>query len=435
MNWVNQVVDLHSELESPESFWRWSAITAISAIVKDNVWINLQIFNMYPNIYTMFHADSGLKKGPPVNMAKKLVKLVNNTRVITGRGSIQGILKELGTGYTQPGGKVQTKSVAFICSSELSSSIVEDKVATKILTDLYDRIYNEGEWASLLKMETFTLKDPTITMLTATNEAMSDDFFTKSAIQGGYFARTFIVYEKQGSKVNSLIYPLEEQINYGTIADYLKELSKLAGPFKPLAIDQKTDFYRFRKTKYGKKGPRELWFSEVGVIFDDWYEHFAELKMLDENKDDTGTMNRFDASVLKVAMLLSLAQEPKLEITEEAMRMAITECEKLLGNVRRTTMGKQGISQSALLKTMIIMEFLRRDTHQVTRTILMKKMWQHYENSDEFDNMMQGFDAAGMITTASVGNQIVYTMPDKQVKEFKVFMEGKVKKNGHPGTS
>jgi hypothetical protein len=428
MNWVQEIVDLHSELESPPSFWRWSAITAISAVVKDNVWLNQQIFNLYPNIYTMFHADSGLKKGPPVNMAKKIVKLVNNTRIITGRASIQGILKELGTAITQPGGKIQSKAVAFICSSELSSSIVEDKVATKILTDLYDRIYNDGEWRSLLKMEAFTLKDPTITMLTATNEAMSDDFFTRSAIQGGYFARTFVVYEKQGGKVNSLVYPLEDDINYSTAADYLKEVAKLTGPFKPLACNEKSDEYRYRKIKVGKRGNREVWFNEVGAIFDDWYEKFSEIKLIHENRDDTGTMNRFDASVLKVAMLLSLAIEPKLEIRVEAMHEAIIECEKLLGNVRRTTLGKQGISQSALLKSMIIMELLNRDNHQVSRPILMKKMWQHYENPEEFDNMMLGFDSAGMIVTSSVGNQILYTMPETQVSELKTFMEGKAKK-------
>jgi len=428
MNWVQQVVDLHSELESPESFWRWSAITTLSAVVKDNVWLNQQIFNLYPNIYTMFHADSGLKKGPPVNMAKKLTKLVNNTRVITGRGSIQGILKELGTGYTQPGGKVQTKSVAFICSSELSSSIVEDKVATKILTDLYDRIYNEGEWRSLLKMETFTLKDPTITMLTATNEAMSDDFFTKSAIQGGYFARTFIVYEKQGTKVNSLIYPLEDEINYGSVADYLKEVAKLSGPFAPLASTEKSDIFRYRKVKKGKRGERDIWFNSVGIIFDDWYEEFAETKKLEENRDNTGTMNRFDASVLKVAMLLSLAEEPRLVISETAMLQAIQECERLLGNVRRTTMGKQGISQSAILKTLIIMELLNRETHSVTRTVLMKKMWSHYASAEEFDTMMQGFDASGMIKTGNIGNQIVYSMPQEQVVELQAFMAGRAKK-------
>jgi len=423
MNFLQEIIKQHEELESPVSFWYWSAIAAISAVVKDQVWLNRQIYNLYPNIYVMLHAESGLKKGPPISMSKQLVKLVNNTRIISGRSSIQGILKEMGTAFTQPGGKVVSKSVAFICSSELSSSIVDDKVATKILTDLYDRQYNVGEWKSLLKMESFELKNPTVTMLTATNEAMSEDFFTRSAIQGGYFARTFIVYEKESTVSNSLIYPLSHPPNYVASADYLKNVAKLAGEFHPIAQVDKSDEYKFRKSKHG----RDIYFNEVGIIYDDWYENFKEL-IKTTAKDETGTLNRFGDSVLKVAMLLSLAYSPQLVLSPEAMTDAITECEKLLGNVRKTTMGKQGISQSALLKTTIIMELLNRDNHQVTRTVLMKKMWQHYANSQEFDDIMQAFEATGMILTSSVGNQILYTMPPKQVEELKQFMEGKSKR-------
>lgn len=423
MNFLTEIIKQHEELESPVSFWYWSAIAAISAVVKDQVWLNRQIYNLYPNIYVMLHADSGLKKGPPISMARQLVKPVNNTRIISGRSSIQGILKDLGTAFTQPGGKVISKSVAFICSSELSSSIVDDKVATKILTDLYDRQYNVGEWRSLLKMESFELKDPTITMLTATNEAMSEDFFTRSAIQGGYFARTFIVYEKESKVSNSLIYPLSHPPNYVESANYLKQISKLSGPFHSIAQIEQTEEYRYRKRKHG----RDVYFNEVGIIYDDWYENFKEV-VKNSDKDETGTLNRFGDSVLKVAMLLSLAYHPELVLTKEAMTDAITESEKLLGNVRKTTLGKHGISQSALLKTMIIMELLNRDNHQVTRLLLMKKMWQHYENSQEFDDIMQSFDATGMIKTNSIGNQIVYTMPPDQVQELKVYMEGKSSK-------
>lgn len=91
-------------------------------------------------------------------------------------------------------------------------------------------------------------------------------------------------------------------------------------------------------------------------------------------------------------------------------------------------MGKHGLSQSALLKTLIIMELLNRDNHSVTRTVLMKKMWQHYEASQEFDDIMQSFDATGMIKTNSIGNQIVYTMPEAQAEELKVFMAGKTRR-------
>ena len=421
MDWLQDLVNQHRELESPRSFWYWSAIAAISAVMKDQVWLDRQIYNLYPNIYVMLHAESGMKKGPPISMAKQLVRPVNTTRIIGGRSSIQGILKEMGTAYTQPGGKVQTKSVAFIASSELSSSIVDDKVATKILTDLYDRQYNVGEWKSLLKMETFELKDPTITMLTATNEAMSEDFFTRSAIQGGYFARTFIIYEREGQTSNSLVYPLEKKVDYTASSEYLKELSGLKGAFAPFAQIEKTDEFSIRRIKHG----REIWFNPVGALYDDWYDAFKEAMKIQETKDETGTLNRFGDSVLKVAMLLSLAQHPKLVITMEAMEQAITECEKLLGNVRRTTMGKHGMSNAALLKSLVIMELLNREPHTVTRIVLMKKMWMHYDNSEEFDNMMQAFDASGMITTSSSGNNILYTMPENQVEELKKFMAGK----------
>lgn len=423
MNWLTSLVNQHSELESPQSFWRWAALSAISAVVKDQVWMDKQIYNLYPNIYVMLHAESGMKKGPPVSMARQLVQGVGNTRVIVGRGSIQGILKELGTTSTQPGGKINMKSVAFICSSELSSSIVEDKVATKILTDLYDRQYNVGEWRSLLKMESFQLRDPTISMLTATNEAMSEDFFMKSAIQGGYFARTFIIYEKESQTDNSLIYPLTDKPNYKTASDYLKELSKLTGEFHPLASLIYTDEYRFER----RKKERIIYFNEAGVLYDDWYMDFKKTVRDQEVKDDTGTLNRFGDSVLKVAMLQSLAEDTDKVIKPETMVAAIADCEKLIGNVRKTTMGKQGISNTAQFKSLVIMELLGRETHKASRELMMKKYWMHYSSVEEFDDMMLSFHHAGLIETTSVGNQIIYTMPNSQVEEFKKFMAGKNK--------
>lgn len=425
MGWLNELVNQHSELEAPQSFYYWSALTALSAVVKDQIWLPRQIYNLYPNIYTMLHADSGMKKGPPVAMAKNLVKQVNNTRIISGRSSIQGILKDLGQAQTKPGGKIVNKSVAFICSSELSSSIVEDKVATKILTDLYDRNYNEGEWRSLLKMETFTLRDPTISMLTATNESMAEDFFTRSAISGGYFARTFIVYEKEENRSNSLLVPLINPPNYVSSAEYLKEVAKLTGPFELLGSRSKMEPWILERKN---RSTDEIeYFTPAGLIYEEWYDEFkTNIKKL-EVKDETGTLNRFGDSVLKVAMLLSLARESNLIISEGAMSEAIVECEKLLSNVRRTTLGKQGLSTSAALKTAILTELVNREPHTITRQVLMKKMIMHFGPSEEFDNIMQSLDQSTMVVTQSVGNTILYTMPEKHVESMIYMREGKKK--------
>ena len=94
MNWLEEFVHQHAELESPRSFWFWSALAAISAVMQDKVWLDRQIYKLYPNVYIMLHAESGLKKGPPISAAKQLVKPVNGTHIISGRSSIQGILKD-----------------------------------------------------------------------------------------------------------------------------------------------------------------------------------------------------------------------------------------------------------------------------------------------------------------------------------------------------
>jgi hypothetical protein len=273
MSWLNELTKQHSEYESPLSFWWWGGVAAISAVLKDRVWMDRYIYNLYPNVYIMLHADSGLKKGPPINMAKKLVKPIPGMNIITGRSSVQGILKEMGTARGGPGGTVKATSDAFICSSELTSSLVDDPVATKILTDLYDRSYNEGEWKSLLKMEQFQLNNPTISMFTATNDSMSEDFFTKSAIQGGYIARTFIVYEAARNVRNSLGYPPEYIPAYKQFTEYLMELSKLKGPFRPLASMTKENEFEFERVI----NKRTVYFSRAGLIYEDWYEKFCDM--------------------------------------------------------------------------------------------------------------------------------------------------------------
>lgn len=424
MTFVDEIVHEHSEYESPLDFWRWAALCSISAVIKDQVWINRYIYKLYPNIYVMLHAESGLKKGPPVNMAARLVSKINNTRLITGRSSIQGILKEMGTSKTLPGGKIESASSVFICSSELTSSIVEDKVAADILTDLYDRHYRIGDWKSLLKMESFNIKNPTVTMLSATNEAHTDGFFAKKDFQGGFFARTFIIVANKRNKPNSLIIPPKYIPSEENALNYLKKIAKLSGPFRDFASLEEDDYYCVK----GCDEDRTVYFSRAGKLYHDWYNDFISQLDQQEIKDETGTLNRFGDSVLKVAMLLSLSEQPKLEITEKAIEESIKICEKLVGNIRKTSLGKKGISNTSILKALIINELLERENHQVTQTILMKKFWMHFSTNDEFNDLMSSFDSAGMIKNQTIGNQIVYYMPSDMVEEMKKFMAGKLSK-------
>lgn len=397
--WLQRILHATDELESPKSFWYWASLAAIAAVVKDNVWLNRGgAFKQYPNIYVMLLARSGLRKGPPINLAKRLVTKVNNTRIINGRSSIQAILKEMGTAYTIPGGKVINKSDAFIISSELSASLVDDKATMNILTDLYDRLYNEGEWKSLLKMETFNLKDPIVSMLVGTNEPHFRDFFAEKDVQGGFIGRMFVIAESKKHRTNSLINDLEHPFNDDLFLPHLRAISKLSGEFQSL---HKTD---------------------AGEIFTRWYTELDQV--YDKVEDKTGTLERIGESVIKVSMLLSLARSTDLIINEQDINEAIAACQRLVGNIRKSTMtqgSKQGFADQKML---IIEELLARDNHMISKAQLLKKYWMHF-NVEQLDQIMLSFHDAGVILVEPMGNQVMYRMPDTQIEELKKFFEGK----------
>lgn len=425
MSWLDDYVNQHNEFEAPQSFYLWGGLAAISAVVKDNIWLDAAgLYNVYPNIYVMLHADSGLKKSSAVNSARKLVtESIGSDSIITGRSSIQGILKKMGTSESAPGGVIKHNSAVFICSSELTSSLVDDPVAAMILTDLYDRNYNDENWKSLLKMEQFSVGKPVVSMLTATTEASSSEFFEKSAIKGGYFARTFVIHESKRNRPNALLVPPKFKIDYKSSADYLRRLSKLRGGFKSLGSRTHTEDTPYKA--YDKHANESFYYTKAGIVYQEWYYDFLETMDAQEVKDDTGTTNRFGDSVKKVALLLSLAKSDVLELTEETMYDAIKMCERLIGNVKKVTMGRNGTSSSAMIKGMIIFTLLERPEHKISRQMLMKKMMYHYSTEDEFNDIINSLHSAGSLMIEAYGNTMVYKMNDEQVKSHMNLLDGK----------
>lgn len=399
MHWIDELVRQHSELESPRSFWYWAGLCAISAVVKDKVWIpRTKWWNTYPNIYVMLHARSGIKKGPPVALARKLVSRVNGTRIISGRASIQGVLKELGTAKTQPGGKIKADSTCFYCASEFSSSLVADSAAMVILTDLYDRNYNEGEYKSLLKMESFRLESPCVSLLVATNQAHFDDFVQQKDVQGGFVARTFIVHEEKVHRRNPLIDPMEIEPDVEGLANYLKRLAQLEGPFE----------------EFGQE--------PAGQLYKEWYHSFYEDIDNSEDPDPTGTAERVGDAVLKVSMLLALSDKPELVISRGNVEQAIAVCEKLLGGVRKTTQGAGALSSTVHQKTLVINRLLREPGNRITRQRFLSTNWMHFDN-DQLADCTESLSEAGVIEIEALGPDVWYVMPPDQVQEWKHFLK------------
>jgi hypothetical protein len=219
--------------------------------------------------------------------------------------------------------------------------------------------------------------------------------------------------------------PLNNPPNDTEAIEYLKKISKLKGPFIDLASEKQTDYHTEEWTDpFGKKG----YYTPAGLIYENWYYQFKQSIREQVIKDETGTLNRFGDSVLKVAMLLSLGRSTDMLISASDMETAISYCEKLVGNVRKTTLGARGLSTSAAFKTQIIHEIMNRKNQPISKPILMKKMWMHYSNVNEFDDMIFSFEQAGLLVSEMMGNTMTYRMSDAEYERWLHYFAGKFSK-------
>jgi hypothetical protein len=381
---LDELLDATTEAESPKSFFYWSGLCALSSVVKNNVWLNRHMYVLYPNIYVLLFAKSGMRKGVPIAVAKRLVGAVDNTRVIAGRSSIQGVVKELGTARSKPDGTMLKDACGFVVSSEFASSLVQDPAALTILTDLYDSNYNE-EWTNMLKgTPVEVLKNINVTLLGGVNQAHFTDSVPDAAIMGGFIGRTFVIYEEKKACINSLVYAPKRIPDMIGLAKQLKEISKIKGEFK--------------------------FTPEGGEFFDDWYKTYAKK----DRDDKTGTAERLHDSILKVSMLISASRKTDLTLDIDDLKEAIEQCMLVTASVKRATVasGKAtfGPQIAIVLKELIVKK-------SVTR---MRLLQGHYGDFDAYDldRIIESLTQAGAVTAERDGRDIVYSITQKAMDQI-----------------
>lgn len=398
MTWIEDLKNATKEVETPRSWIYWAGLSSIAAITRNKVWIDKQYYKLYPNIYVIFLGSSGIGKGFPVNLAKDLVNGIGSTKVISGRSSIEGIIKKLAITTTLPGSKGPiTHNCGFINAGEFSSSLVRNPDALTILTDLYDGHYHK-EWETTLKTsELPSLKNVNITLLGGINETHFNDLITEKEISGGFLARSIIIQEFKKSRKNALLRKISDDtaiFNASNFLPYLKELDKLEGQFNltPDAIDE----------------------------FEEWYNEFEPEKM----EDKTGTANRVHDTILKVAMNVALSRRPELIIGKSDIVEAMDLCLGAALVSKKLTIGT-GVSADSAQIRIVMQELLAAPENKMSRTMLLRK---HYGDftAPQLDNIIDTFEQSKAIDKYRAGGDQWFRLRDEVVEAFKNILEKKI---------
>jgi hypothetical protein len=396
-SWIDIVVASTKYSEAPERYFWWSALATLSGVMRKNIYLDRHFYKLYTNVYVILVSrKSGLRKGIPVSLASKLLQEVGNTRVVEGQNSIEGIIYELAQQKTLENGTVLSDAQAILVSGEFDTFLVDNPKALTILTALQNtHEHDHAGWTKSLKGgPPEKLKNPCISLLAASNEVLFEDIVKAKDVEGGFLARSFIVYESKRRRINSLIERPEGIVSLKDLASYLHDIKDIKGEFQ---------------WTVGSKRVYEAWYTKLcGIDYD----------------DRTGTIERLGDQVLKVAMLISMASRADLKLEKDDLEEAIDRCEECVAGVRHITMGSGG-SEVAIPTAKVLKLLLDMPEHQISRTKLLKKLWPDIDSlilDRVIETLMQG-KVIDSLREPGVG--ILYTLQPSAIAQYKQFKMGK----------
>jgi hypothetical protein len=348
-------------------------------------------YKLYPNIYAVLVGPSGLRKGVPIGLAQDLVERVDNTKVISGKASIEAIVRELGKAHTTESKVIITDATCFIVGPELDDMLVENEHTPATLMNLYDT-HTKQRWKNILiSRAQDVLKNVYIVMFGASNETNLASAWPKSAVSGGLVARTHIILEEKKRRLNALVEPPEFKPNIEQLSKRLFEIANLKGNF--------------------------IFDSGVGPYFENWYHKFMTLESLDK----TGTLDRLPDSALKVAMCISLSEKDDLVLTKDNVEEAIQRSLECIIGMKKVFLGT---GEHSLVKptTFLIRYLIKQPKHEVTRKRILVELYGQADAID-LDRIVDTLVQSGTLEIIKGEDEQIYKLTDSVIDKFESLKE------------
>jgi hypothetical protein len=278
-NFVDKFLEITNTVESPTSYLTWAAYVTVGATLRSNVYIDFprRKSKITPNLYVLLVGDSGAtRKSTPLKITNYLLKTINNTKLIEGRASIQGVMKELAE-IRRTDKTMLEEASGLLYAEEFAAMLVKDPSTSGLLTDLYD--YHETYDVILKGEGSVKLTKVAFSILSATNAAFLQDMFTKTDIYGGLVGRTIFIIEDKARLKNLGLGDSEVEEEWEQLLQHLTYLSRLEG-----------------KVRFTADAERR---------FNNWYDN-ADFSI---NESKTGFEHRMHTHALKLALILAASEE------------------------------------------------------------------------------------------------------------------------------
>lgn len=268
------------ESESPDSYHIWCSLSALSSVVRRNVWISQGLYTLYPNLYVALVGPPGrTAKSTAISLARRIVDKVPNISFGPNSCSREELVKQMAASV------LDNKCCMTVYSSELSSFLTTSGIdMIQFLVDIYDCDYHDKGWQHAVRSDKYgIIVNPCLNFIFGTTPTYIADSMPANVVGHGFTARTIFVYGEKERKINPR--PKEpDPVFVKALVTDLQHIATVTGEFS--------------------------WTTEGQDAYDDFYRKLYDAIPADYRME--GYHFRKRIHLLKIAMLISLSERDDL---------------------------------------------------------------------------------------------------------------------------
>ena len=307
-DWLREYLYYTSGYEIPTLYHKWVGLGLIASVLKQNVWLNIGDYNLYPNIFAVLVDYAGAGKSHAIEkFGLELIECADEKSEEADRVSIYNhkvtsaaMIRSMSKLYKDKGIHCVTifaEELGFF--TDMSG---ENTNISGVLTKTYDNAYRLGSETIARSLE--DIPHPQINMIGGTTPDSLKSSIAKRFISDGVMSRIMFIHSEEIPMPRPFPSPPSDNIGRKEyLADKLNEFKQLKGQFK--------------------------WTPEAIECYENWYCDAFNKKTAREDKIVT---KRLSGKMLKLAMLISVGRENEMVVDEKDVLTAIEIYQEAINN-------------------------------------------------------------------------------------------------------
>jgi len=370
-DWVRSYLELTKEQESPNLFHLYCGFFALSAVLGRKVYVDRGFYRIYPNIYVVLVAGSGMcRKTSAIQIAEGMIRMACPDLEFVA----QKITPEALFGVLHRRFKVFNRSEAIISAEELGVFLGAEQKNLD-LVQLLTKIYNCPE---MLDYETKgrgreVASKAFATMIAGTTPDWMRLSLPSSSTSGGFTSRCLFIYQNTPRQRKAM--PFVDPARFEELAKDLAGISLLEGP-----MVMETDAW-------------------------EWYKHWYEVEYHPGNQDADldGYFSRKHDMVVKIAMLLSASERADMKLSFKDMKAALNLIEHAEKYLTTASKAIQTTDDSSNM-IRVFQHIKRAGNAGITHSNLLRRLSYKLSATTIRDHIIQLKEAQVIETFADGGN-------------------------------